>query len=84
MYGLSTDGCTTCTDSVEPIVRSTSDGGHYETFGWRVEVTSKRRPDFDSTRNVAAAVEYAAGRTFPTRTPIPSIYGQRSTSCSSG
>ena len=82
VYGLSADGCTSCTNSVEPIRQVYKDGGHLETFGWRVK-SVERRPDFDSTGNVAAAVLPPRGGPFLQRMQIRSLTARRSTSCSS-
>jgi hypothetical protein len=75
VYGLSTDGCTTCSNSVEPIRQVYKDGGRLETFGWRVQ-SVERKPDFDSSGNVAAALVFTAGRTFPTANADPVVYDE--------
>lgn len=73
VYSLTTKNCETCMDSVEPVADVYRQGGHYETDGWRVE-DAKRRPDFEQSKTVAVAVEYAAGRTFRTADAEPISY----------
>ena len=75
VYGLSTRSCESCSNSIEPVREVYAKGGRLETFGWRVK-SVERRPDFASTGNVAAAIVFAAGRTFPTEGAEPIAYEQ--------
>jgi hypothetical protein len=63
VYELSTTDCKTCRHSIEPVAAVYERGGHYETSGWKVEDV-KQRANFEHTHEVAAAIKYAAGRTF--------------------
>lgn len=73
VYALSSDDCEACRNSVEPIRQLYIDGGHMETTGWRVK-SAERRPDFSSSREVAAAVVFDKGVTYPEAGADPISY----------
>ncbi|WP_193606529.1 DUF6318 family protein [Nocardioides lijunqiniae] len=69
---LSTDACKTCRDLVEPFVALYADGGSMKTTGWKVD-NAKKRPDFEKSHQVFAALTFAGGETItqPGQQPEP-------------
>ena len=70
---LSSSDCATCEDSTSPVEQIYLDGGHFETFGWRVSAIKVLSSDEHSAQ-VGAAVVYAAGRTIPSPGAEPVAY----------
>lgn len=73
VYALSTSGCETCRNSVEPVRKVYAAGGRYETSGWRLKDVAKT-PKYDRTGEVIAAVVFDSGRTFPDANSDPISY----------
>lgn len=74
VYALSSDDCTTCRDSVEPVAAVYVAGGRYETFGWRIAALELDPKSQRSAPEVNVGLVYSAGRTFPEASASPITY----------
>ncbi len=73
VYALSTADCTTCQDSIEPVVEVYRAGGRFETVGWKV-VKSRVVESSGRAAEVSAALLYESGRTIPSKGAEPVLY----------
>lgn len=70
---ITTEGCTTCENLLEPVLETHDNGGRYEDPGWKV-IDAKRDRDWPESREVAAAVRFAAGRVWKSEGATANAY----------
>lgn len=72
---LSASGCETCRNSIDAVAQIYEDGGHYETYGWKVVKTRVAKRS-DQEVEVSAGVVFGAGKTYPSAGADPIRYDQ--------
>lgn len=73
VYALSAPDCKTCRDLVEPFAQLYAEGGSVQTDGWTIDNVEKL-PNFDTSRQVAAAATFAGGYTLQEPEGEPSSF----------
>ena len=70
---VSSPDCDTCDDQLAPLMKVIEDGGRFETRGWHV-VATKVESSTKKSAQITAALELAAGTTFPGKGKPPVSY----------